>query len=171
MLYPHSEPFATRVTTVLREGRLDELLATLREHPELAASSFVDDLGNQRSLLHVAVDAPGHYPRSREVIAALAAAGADPDAPFVGPHRETPLHWAASNDDVEALEALVAAGATLDAKGGIFADGTPLDDALIFQQWKTARRLVELGATVTQTHVRIAENQGNAELAEWLEAR
>ena len=81
----------------------------------------------------------------------LIASGADPDARFIGrSHQETPLHWAASSDDVEALDALLDAGANVDSRGGVMAGGTPLDDARIFGQWKTAQRLVERGAT-TQT--------------------
>ena len=62
-------------------------------------------------------------------------------------HTETPLHWAASNDDVAAIDALVAAGADLEAPGAIFTDGTPMSDAVIFGQWKAARRLLEYGAS------------------------
>jgi ankyrin repeat protein len=42
----------------------------------------------------------------------LIQAGADPNAPVEGSwHSETPLHWAASSDDVEALDALLDTGA------------------------------------------------------------
>jgi ankyrin repeat protein len=99
-----------------------------------------------RSLLHVATDWPGHFPNVAATITALVEAGADVDAQFTGPHSETPLHWAASSDDVEALDALIDAGADIEAWGAVIADGTPLTDAVAFAQWKAARRLVERGS-------------------------
>ena len=56
-----------------------------------------------------------------DTIRALAAAGADVDAPLRRRRRtaETPLHWAASADDVPALDALLDAGADIDATGGV----------------------------------------------------
>ena len=57
-----------------------------------------------------------------------------------------PLHWAASADDVEALDALIEAGADIEANGAVIAGGTPLTDAVTFAQWQAARRLVERGA-------------------------
>jgi Ankyrin repeat len=68
------------------------------------------------------------------------------NARSTGAHTETPLHWAASSDDVEALDALLDAGADIEAAGAVIAGGTPLDDAVAFAQWHTARRLVERGA-------------------------
>ncbi len=77
----------------------------------------------------------------------LIRAGADPNAPVQGSwHSETPLHWAASSDDVEVLEALLDAGAEIEVQGGAIGGGTPLDDAVAFGQWRVARRLVERGA-------------------------
>jgi uncharacterized protein len=58
------------------------------------------------------------------------AAGAEVDARFSGAHEETPLHWAASSDDVEALNALLDAGSDIDAPGAVIGGGTPLDDAV-----------------------------------------
>ncbi|MER5728212.1 ankyrin repeat domain-containing protein [Streptomyces sp. NPDC002138] len=72
--------------------------------------------------------------------------GRRPAARFVGAHEETPLHWAASNDDVAAVDALVACGAAVDATGGVIGGGTPLADARAFGQWRAARRLLEHGA-------------------------
>jgi ankyrin repeat protein len=74
-------------------------------------------------------------------------AGADVNARFHGSHAETPLHWAASSDDVEALDALLDAGADIEASGAILGGGSPLADACGFGQWQAARRLVERGAT------------------------
>jgi ankyrin repeat protein len=85
-----------------------------------------------RCALHVATDFPGHRRNTAAVIALLVERGADVDARFAGPHRETPLHWAASNDDVEAIDALVAAGADLESDGAVLTGGSPLDDAVVF---------------------------------------
>lgn len=112
------------------------------------AATRIGDAACSRTLLHIATDWPGHWPRVGETIAALAAGGADPNARYHGrEHDETPLHWAASSDDVEAVDALVAAGADIDARGGVLTGGTPPEDARIFAQWHVARRLVELGAS------------------------
>jgi uncharacterized protein len=103
-----------------------------------------------RTLLHAATDSPGHFPNVAATIAVLIAAGADVDARFKnGFHTETPLHWAASNDDLEALDALLDAGADIEASGAVIAGGTPLADAVAFGQWNAARRLVERGAQAT----------------------
>jgi ankyrin repeat protein len=59
------------------------------------------------------------------------------------------LHWAASSDDVEVLDALLDAGADIDACGAVIGGGTPLDDARAFAQWRAAHRLVERGARTT----------------------
>lgn len=99
-----------------------------------------------RTLLHVVTDWPGHFPNGADTVAVLVAAGADVDARFRGPHEETPLHWAASTDDVAVLDALLDAGADIDAPGAVIAGGPPLADATAFRQWKVASRLVERGA-------------------------
>jgi ankyrin repeat protein len=65
------------------------------------------------------------------------------------PHSETPLHWAASSDDVDALDALLDHGADTEATGAVIGGGTPLADAVAFATWRAARRLVERGARTT----------------------
>jgi ankyrin repeat protein len=94
----------------------------------------------------VATDWPGHYPNGPQTVAALVAAGADVNARFEGPHTETPLHWAASSDDVAVLDTLLDLGADIEAPGAVIGGGTPLADAAAFGQWNAARRLVERGA-------------------------
>jgi uncharacterized protein len=139
-------PIAIAVTAAIHRGdaaALDQLLAAT---PGLATARIVAGNGAQRTLLHIATDWPGHFPDVARTIAALLAAGADVNAPFIGAHQETALHWAASSDDIAALDALLEAGAAIDAPGGVIAGGTPLDDAVAFGQWKAAARLVERGA-------------------------
>jgi hypothetical protein len=72
-----------------------------------------------------------------------------PEALGGGAHGETALHWAASSDDVEVRDALLDAGADLEAPGSVIDGGTPLADAVAFGQWNAARRLLERGATRT----------------------
>ena len=104
------------------------------------------DEGQSRTLLHAVTDWPGHVPEAAAKVAALVAAGADVNARFTGPHTETPLHWAASSDDIAALDALLDAGADIEADGAVIAGGTPMADAVAFGQWNAARRLLERSA-------------------------
>ncbi|MGW7316973.1 ankyrin repeat domain-containing protein [Streptomyces sp. NPDC054865] len=142
------DPRAIAVTAAIRGGDLPALRRLLDAHPGLATTRIVrrGEAAGERGLLHIATDWPGHHPRTAEVIRTLVAAGADPAARFVGAHEETPLHWAASNDDVPALDALVAAGADIEARGGVIGGGTPLADARAFGQWRAAHRLLAHGA-------------------------
>lgn len=132
----------------IRAGDVSALTALLAAHPDLATER-IGSVSENRSSLHVATDWPGHFPDVAATVALLVSAGADVDARFAGAHRETPLHWAASSDDVPAIDALVAAGADLESYGGVHTDGTPLSDAVVFEQWAAARRLVEHGARMT----------------------
>ncbi|WAL96495.1 ankyrin repeat domain-containing protein [Streptomyces sp. Je 1-369] len=151
MVLDAGAPLAAAVTGAIRSGDVAALRELLATHPGLAAAGVEQhgEAAGVRSLLHLATDWPGHFPAGPEVIEVLVAAGADPDARFVGAHSETPLHWAASNDDVAAVDALVAAGADIEAAGAVIGGGTPLADARGFGQWRAARRLLELGARTT----------------------
>ena len=140
-------PMARKVTDVIHSGDAAALTALLREHPALAGARIGDpQRGQSRTLLHVLTDWPGHFPNAAGKVAALVAAGADVSARFTGPHGETPLHWAASSDDIDALDALLDAGADIEADGAVIAGGTPIADAVAFGQWNAARRLLERGA-------------------------
>lgn len=155
MLLRSNEPLAVATTKAIHNGDVEALRRLLAENPGLAAarvaSSDPRSVGS-RSLLHLVTDWPGHFPRGAETVAALVAAGADVSAQFVGKHAETPLHWAASCDDVAVLDALLDAGAEIDAKGSVLGGGSPLADAVGFGQWKAALRLVERGAHVELHH-------------------
>lgn len=137
-------PLAAAAVRAIQAGDTDTLARLLADDPRLPGARVGD--GASRTLLHVATDWPGHFPNGPETVAVLVRAGADVDAPFRGAHAETPLHWAASCDDVAVLDALLDAGADIEAGGGVIGDGTPLADAVAFGQWNAARRLVERGA-------------------------
>jgi ankyrin repeat protein len=149
------EPLAVAAVAAIHSGDVAGLRQLLQQHPDLAAARLGGDPdgrgdgGMTRTLLHVVTDWPGHYPNGAAVVALLVESGADVNARFTGPHTETPLHWAASNDDVAVLDALLNAGADIEARGAVIAGGTPLDDAVAFAQWRAARRLLERGAVTT----------------------
>jgi ketosteroid isomerase-like protein len=140
-------PLARKVTEAIRTGGAAAVEQLLREQPALARARLGDPArGQSRTLLHVVTDWPGNVPEAAAKVAALVAAGADVNARFTGQHSETPLHWAASSDDVEALDALLDAGADIEADGAVIGGGTPMADAVAFAQWNAARRLLERGA-------------------------
>lgn len=132
----------------IRKGDVESLDRILIEKPELVTAR----VDGQRTLLHVATDWPGHFPRGAESVRLLVTHGADVNAAFIGQHTETPLHWAASSDDVEVLDALLDLGANIEAPGGVIDAGPALSDAVAFGQWRAARRLVERGAQTNLWH-------------------
>jgi ankyrin repeat protein len=138
------DPLAVALTAAIRSGDLAASNRLLVDNPDLATAMI-----GSRSMLHVAADWPGHFRNGAAVVTALIAAGADPNARHTGRGAlETPLHWAASSDDVEVPDALIDGGADIEAPHGSIGDGTPLDDAVGYGQWRVARRLVERGARV-----------------------
>lgn len=147
---PTDDPIAVELVDAIHAGDVAALQGLLYERPGLATARLgeVTDGGRTRSLLHVVADWPGHYPNGGEMVRMLAGAGADVNARFTGPHTETALHWAASSDDVDVLDALLDVGADIDTDGAVIAGDTPLMDAVAFGQWRTARRLVERGAAI-----------------------
>lgn len=121
--------------------------ATLKELLDADPNLVHSRPDGQRTLLHIATDWPGHFPNVRDTISLLAARGASVSARFTGPsHTETPLHWAASCDDVDALDTLLDHGADIEAAGAVIGGGTPLADAVAFGMWNAAHRLIERGA-------------------------
>lgn len=145
----HDDPVIVALRGSIQSGRLDALQQLLSEHPGLAAARIADSKGVLRTPLHIATDWPGNFPNGSAVVTLLIAHGADPSAPVLGSrHAETPLHWAASSDDVGVAEALIDGGADLEARRGSIADGTPLDNAVGYGCWQVARLLVERGARV-----------------------
>lgn len=107
-----------------------------------------------RTALHVVADWPGYFPNGPQIVALLTAAGADanasgsPDKPD-----ETPLHWAASSDDVEVAGALLDAGADIEAQAGSIAGGSPLNNAIGYGCWNVAQLLLTRGARVDRSWV------------------
>ncbi|GAA3268487.1 ankyrin repeat domain-containing protein [Dactylosporangium vinaceum] len=151
LVLDRADPTAVAVVGAIRGGDLDALGRLLAANPGLATAR-IRAVREARTLLHVVADWPGHYPNGAATVAALIAAGADVHTRFSGSHAETPLHWAASNDDVAVLDALLDAGADIEADGAVIAGGTPLDDATAFAQWRAAHRLVERGARTSLWH-------------------
>ncbi len=145
------DPLAGAATQAVQSGDLPGLRRLLAEHPGLATARL-GDAKMSRTLLHAVTDWPGHFPDGAATVAVLVAAGADVNARFAGRHTETPLHWAASCDDVEVLDALLEHGADIEGGGAVIAGGPPLDDAVGFGQWNAARRLVERGARTSLRH-------------------
>jgi uncharacterized protein len=146
------DPLGRATVETIQHGDLGTLRCLLDEHPELATARIsggpngCEPGTNTRTLLHIATDWPGHFPNGAAMVAMLVDAGADVNARFNGRHTETALHWAASTDDVEVIDALLEHGADIDAPGSVIGGGTTLAEAVAFGQWRAARRLVERGA-------------------------
>jgi uncharacterized protein len=143
------DPLAVAAVKAIHAGDTLALQQLLAENPGLANVRLGDRCGMSRTLLHIVTDWPGHFPNGAAIVALLVEAGADVNARFTGPHTETPLHWAASSNDVAVLDALLDARADIEAPGAVIGGGSPLADARGFGQWRAAYRLVERGARTT----------------------
>ena len=136
------------LTNAIRVGNIADLRELLAAEPNLATAR----IHGSRTALHVATDWPGYFPNGPAIVEILIEAGADPDAGADGTRGdgtragETPLHWAASTDDVDVADILIAAGADVEAPDGSI--GTPLENAIGYGCWHVARSLVDAGATI-----------------------
>jgi uncharacterized protein len=145
---PDSDRAAFELLRAVKRGDAGQLGLILAADPSLAASW----IGGVTPLHHFA-DAPGHRPNAAAVVRELAAAGADLNAHARDTfHHETPLHWAASNDDVELIDALLDAGADIEHPGSSIDGGPPIQSAVGYAQWAAARRLRERGAQTGLAH-------------------
>jgi ankyrin repeat protein len=144
---------AVDLRAAVRAGDVGAIQAMLRADPGLARARLGSTDSGSETALHVVAGWPGYYPDGRQIAELLMGAGADPNALTTsrgssepGPGSETPLHWAASNDDLDVAEALIDGGADLETPGGSI--GTPLDNAVGYACWHVARLLVSRGARV-----------------------
>jgi ankyrin repeat protein len=145
------DPLAIAAGVAIRGGDVESLQRLLGEHPELANVQVQGRKGGYRTPLHVVADWPGYFPNGPAMVRVLLAHGADPNGGADGFGRqETPLHWAASSDDVDVAEALIEGGADIEAPAGSIAGGTPLDNAVGYGCWRVARLLVQRGAAVNR---------------------
>ncbi|SPE55408.1 Ankyrin [Verrucomicrobia bacterium] len=148
MILRTDEQLAGEVTRAIKGGDVDSLRRMFAANPELPAARIADPRGS-KALLHVVTDWPGFFPNGPTVVKMLITAGSDPNARTEGGTAlETPLHWAASNDDVEVAEALIVGGADIEAGGGSIAGGTALENAIGYGCWRVARLLLNHGAKV-----------------------
>jgi ankyrin repeat protein len=149
---PSDDQVAVELLLAVRVGDVAAIQRLLRNDPALASARLVGKDGGGGTPLHLVTDWPGYFPNGPEIVRLLIDAGADPNAlttsrgSQTGPGDETPLHYAASSDDVDVAEALIEAGADLETPDGSI--GTPLDNAVGYGCWHVARLLVTRGARV-----------------------
>jgi ankyrin repeat protein len=143
------DPLAIATRAAIQEGNLVTLERLLVEHPGLENVQIQGRRGGYRTPLHLVADWPGYFPDGPAAARLLLQRGADPDGGAEGiGQQETPLHWAASSDDVDVAEALIDGGADIQAPAGSIAGGSPLDNAVGYGCWRVARLLVQRGARV-----------------------
>ncbi len=153
-LIPSDDQAAVELLLAVRVGDVAAIQTLLRNDPALASARLVGKDGGTGTPLHLVTDWPGYFPNGPEIVRLLIDAGADPNAlttsrgSQTGPGSETPLHYAASSDDVDVAEALIEGGADLETPDGSI--GTPLDNAVGYGCWHVARLLVARGARVNK---------------------
>jgi uncharacterized protein len=144
---------AIDLRAAVRAGDAGAIQIMLRDNPALARARLGSKESGSAAPLHLVADWPGYFPNGPQIVRLLIAAGADPNALTTsrgssqpGPGSETPLHYAASSDDLDVAEAMIDGGADLEVPGGSI--GTPLDNAVGYACWHVARLLVSRGARV-----------------------
>src|SRR5215469_9950595 len=143
---------AVELLLAVRAGDVGVIQRHLSNDPALASARIVGRKGGTSTVLHLPTDWPGYFPNGPQIVKLLIEAGADPNARTSkqgsqsGPGDETPLHYAASSDDVDVAEVLIDGGADVEAPDGSI--GTPLANAVGYGCWHVARLLVARGARV-----------------------
>jgi ankyrin repeat protein len=151
---PDDDQVAVELRLAVRAGDVDAVRRLLQNDPALASARFVGRKGGTGTPLHLVTDWPGYFPYGPQIVKLLIDAGADPNAlttsrgSTAGRGDETPLHYAASSDDVDVAEALIDGGADIEVPDGSI--GTPLDNAVGYACWHVARLLVARGARVDE---------------------
>src|SRR5262249_40305923 len=133
---PHGDPVAIELTRAIHGGDLDTLRRLIHERRELATARMIGRKGPEggwRTPLHATADWPGYFPAAPAAVALLLESGADPNDGSGGDRPETPLHWAASSDDLDVAVVLIDGGAELETPGGSI--GTQLDNAIGYGCW------------------------------------
>jgi uncharacterized protein len=138
---------AEAMVAAIHAGDIETVRRLIESNPAIATEPLGGRFKTRTPLAAVA-DWPGYFPNGQQIATLLIQAGADPN--FRGadpqPGDETPLHWAASSDDVDVARALIDGGADIEMPGGSI--GTPLDNAIGYCCWHVARLLVSRGAKV-----------------------
>ncbi len=151
---PGDDHVAVQLRLAVHGGDVEAIRRLLQDDPALASARLVGKDDSSTTPLHLVTDWPGYFPGGPEIVRLLIGAGADPNARTAsrgsqtGPGDETPLHYAASSDDVDVAEALIDGGADIEVPDGSI--GTPLDNAVGYGCWHVARLLVARGARVDQ---------------------
>jgi uncharacterized protein len=150
-LIPSGNPAAIELLLAVRGGDAGTIRRLIDEHPDLPRWQIGEPNG-VRTPLHVVTDWPGYFPRGPEIARLLIDAGADPNVGAGGPAdpapSETPLHWAASSDDVAVAAVLIDGGADIEAPSAGPIAGPPLVNAVAYGCWQVARLLVARGAHI-----------------------
>jgi ankyrin repeat protein len=137
---------AVALRTAVHSGDGALVSRLVSDNPDLARARFVAR-GGSGTALHFVTDWPGYFPNGPDIVHLLIDAGADPNATTTGAGKpETPLHYAASSDDVDVAVALLDRGADLETPDGSI--GTPLDNAIGYACWHVARLLATRGARI-----------------------
>ena len=143
---PGGAPAAVALRDAVHVGDVTQVRNLISDNPDLARARF-SARGGSGTALHFVTDWPGYFPNGPSLVHLLVDAGADPNATTTGSGKpETPLHYAASSDDVDVAAALIDRGADLETPEGSI--GTPLDNAIGYACWHVARLLAARGARI-----------------------
>jgi uncharacterized protein len=136
---------AAALVHAIHSGDVESVRRLIVSSPELVSGPLGGPF-KTRTALHTVTDWPGYFPNGPEIVRVLLAAGANPNYRDPDPGSETPLHWAASSDDVDVASALIDGGADIEIPDGSI--GTPLDNAIGYACWNVARLLVARGVKI-----------------------
>jgi len=107
---------AAAAVEAISSGDTKSLKRLLSQNSSLA-NTRVD---NERTLLHVATDWPGHLPNNMETIARASRLRRRCQRSVRRPPFRDSLHWAASSNDVGAIDVLLDHGANIEARGSVY---------------------------------------------------